>query len=88
MSEGEVRSQKSEVRIKGTRRDAMRGIAAAVLAGPISLQAGQHVHATTATETKAAGGVYKPKALNAHEFETLKMLCSRPAPRPRPGERG
>ena len=33
------------------------------------------MHATTATETKAAGGVYKPKALNAHEFETLKMLC-------------
>jgi len=53
----------------------MRGIAAAMLAGPISLQAGQHVHATTATQTKAAGGIYKPKALNQHEFDTLKMLC-------------
>ncbi len=53
----------------------MRSIAAAMLAGPISLEAGQHVHATTANETKAAGGVYKPKCLNPHEFETLKMLC-------------
>lgn len=53
----------------------MRGIAAAILAGPISLEAGQHVHATTATDAQAAGGVYKPKCLNAHEFETLKLLC-------------
>jgi len=75
MSKGGVRSQKSEDRIKTTRRDAMREIAAAMLAGPISLQAGQHVHATTATQTKAAGGIYKPKALNQHEFDTLKMLC-------------
>jgi gluconate 2-dehydrogenase gamma chain len=75
MFEGEVRSQKTGVRRKATRRQAMGSIATAMLAGPISLQAGQHVHATTATDAKAAGGVYKPKALNAHEFETLRMLC-------------
>src|SRR5258706_9045443 len=58
-----------------TETQALRSIARAMLAGPISLKAGQHVHATTANETKAAGGVYKPKCLNPHEFETLKMLC-------------
>src|SRR5436189_5103054 len=75
MSRTGARSKEPGEKRTATRRDAMRGIAAAMFAGPISLQAGQHVHATTATETKAAGGVYKPKALNAHEFETLKVSC-------------
>ena len=75
MSKEGARSQETGVRRDTTRRDAIRDIAAAMLAGPITLEAGQHVHATTATETKAAGGIYKPKCLNPHEFETLKVLC-------------
>jgi gluconate 2-dehydrogenase gamma chain len=58
-----------------TRRDALQAIAAMALSGPLSLEAAQHVHATTANDAKVAGGVYKPKALTAHEFETLKTLC-------------
>src|SRR6266478_2818932 len=79
MSREEVRSQKSEDRSEraagNTRRQAMQGIAAAMMAGQISLEAAQHVHATTAADTSAAGGVYKPKCLTPHEFDTLKVLC-------------
>jgi hypothetical protein len=45
------------------------------MAGQISLEAAQHVHATTASDTSAAGGVYKPKCLTQHEFDSLKELC-------------
>src|SRR5579864_6597875 len=58
-----------------TRREILRKIAAAALAGPIGAEAAQHVHEATARETAAAGGVYKPRALTAHEFDTLKRLC-------------
>src|SRR5579864_8683518 len=58
-----------------TRREILRKIAAAALAGPIGAEAAQHVHEATARETAAAGGVYKPRALTAHEFDTLKTLC-------------
>src|ERR1700677_1965201 len=43
------------------RREMLARIAAAALAGPLGLE--------------AAGGVYQPKALTQHEFETLKKLC-------------
>jgi len=33
------------------------------------------VHEEVARDTKTTGGVYKPKALTAHEFDTLKTLC-------------
>lgn len=56
-----------------TRRDLLRTIAAAALAGPLTGQQAQHVHEETAKET--ASGAYKPKALTAHEFETLRKLC-------------
>jgi hypothetical protein len=34
----------------------------------------QHVHDAVAQEKSAAGGAYKPKALTAHEYATLKKL--------------
>jgi gluconate 2-dehydrogenase gamma chain len=57
-----------------TRREMLRAIAAAALAGPLSAQQAQHVHEEAAKEA-AAAGVYNPKALTAPEFETLKTLC-------------
>ena len=57
-----------------TRRELLRTIAAAALAGPLSAQQAQHVHEEAAAEA-AAAGVYSPKALTAHEFDTLKTLC-------------
>ena len=58
-----------------TRRELLRTIAAAALAGPLGAQQAQHVHEEAAREAVAAGGVYNPKALTAHEFDTLKALC-------------
>lgn len=57
-----------------SRRQVLAKIAAAVFAGPVGVEAAQHVHATAADEVKATG-VYKPKALTQHEFDTLKALC-------------
>src|SRR5262245_16435617 len=57
-----------------SRRDLLRAIATAALAGPLRAQQAQHVHEEAAKEV-AAGGVYNPKALTAHEFDTLKTLC-------------
>lgn len=57
-----------------TRRDALSAIAAMALAGPLELASAQHVHHAVATETKASG-IYKPKGLTQHEFDTLKTLC-------------
>lgn len=74
MSEQEpVRSQDSEVRIG--RRTVLARIAVAALAGPLEFAAAQHVHQEVAADAKPTGGVYKPKALTQHEFETLKTLC-------------
>ena len=72
----EVRSQKSEVR----RREALARIAALALAGPIEFAAAQHVHQEVAADSKTTGGVYKPKALTQHEFDTLKTLCEMVVP--------
>src|SRR5215831_6292468 len=58
-----------------SRRDLLRAIAAAALAGPLRAQQAQRVHEEAAQEAVAAGGVYNPKALTAHEFDTLKTLC-------------
>ena len=57
-----------------TRRDALAAIAAMALTGSLENAAAQHVHQAVAADTKSAG-VYKPQALTAHEFETLKTLC-------------
>jgi len=58
-----------------TRRDVLSKIAAAAMAGPVGLEAAQHVHEAAAAAANTAGGIYKPKALTQHEFETLKTLC-------------
>lgn len=57
-----------------SRRDALGAIAAMALAGSLEHAEAQHVHQAVAADTKATGA-YKPKALTAHEFETLKALC-------------
>jgi hypothetical protein len=61
--------------IKLTRRETLASIAALALAGPIQMADAQHVHQAAAADAKAAGGVYAPKALTRHEFDTLKVLC-------------
>jgi hypothetical protein len=58
-----------------SRRSVLAQIAAAAMAGPVSLEAAQHVHETAAAAATTAGGLYKPKALTQHEFDTLKTLC-------------
>jgi len=57
------------------RREALFRIATAALTGPLGLEAAQHVHATARADAAAAGGVYYPKAVTQHEFDTLKKLC-------------
>ncbi len=56
-----------------SRRDLLQAIALSITAGPLSLEAAQHVHGL-AMQAKVAG-VYKPKALNAHEYKTLTALA-------------
>jgi gluconate 2-dehydrogenase gamma chain len=59
-----------------SRRDVLTKIAAAALAGPVGLEAAQHVHnEAAAAAATTAGGIYKRKALTQHEFDTLKTLC-------------
>jgi hypothetical protein len=64
--------RESGVRIE--RRTVLAQIAALALAGPIGIAEAQHVHAAAAADTKVAGGIYKPKALTQHEFDTLTKL--------------
>jgi gluconate 2-dehydrogenase gamma chain len=72
MSENEgVRSQEPGVRIE--RRTILAQIAALALTGAVDTASAQHVHEAVA-DAKTAG-VYKPKALTAHEFDTLTTLC-------------
>ena len=56
-----------------SRRDLLRNVALAALAGAVDAEAAQHVHQMAAADAKAAG-VYKPKALTAHEYQTLERL--------------
>jgi hypothetical protein len=53
----------------------LRAIAAAALAGPLQAQQAQHVHEEATKQAAATGGIYNPKALTAHEFDTLNTLC-------------
>src|SRR5438105_15919567 len=57
-----------------TRRDLLRSIALSVSLGGLQAEAAQHVHNMAAAE-KAATGVYKPKAFNDHEFQTMQKLA-------------
>jgi hypothetical protein len=55
------------------RRAVLGQIAAAALAGNIGIAEAQHVHNAAAADAKTTG-VYQPKALTHHEFETLRAL--------------
>jgi hypothetical protein len=57
-----------------SRRDLLQSIALSVTAGGLTPAAAQHVHSLAADE-KVATGVYKPKALNPHEYKTLEKLA-------------
>jgi gluconate 2-dehydrogenase gamma chain len=57
-----------------SRRDLLRVIGTTVLAaGTVDAAGAQQVHRMT-TKARAAAGVYKPKALTAHEYATLERL--------------
>jgi gluconate 2-dehydrogenase gamma chain len=57
-----------------SRRDLLQSIALSVTLGGLSPAAAQHVHSLAADE-KASTGVYKAKALNPHEYQTLEKLA-------------
>jgi gluconate 2-dehydrogenase gamma chain len=58
-----------------SRRKVLRDVAASALLAPLSAEAAQHVHEAAADAKKATGGLYRPKALTSHEFETLQTLA-------------
>jgi gluconate 2-dehydrogenase gamma chain len=57
-----------------SRRDLLQSIALSVTLGGLSPAAAQHVH-SLAAEEKTSTGVYKAKALNPHEYQTLDKLA-------------
>jgi gluconate 2-dehydrogenase gamma chain len=57
-----------------SRRDLLQSIALSITLGGLSPAAAQHVHNVAADE-KASTGVYKAKALNPHEYQTLEKLA-------------
>jgi len=60
---------------EATRRQIIRQLALGITSlGVLDLEAAQHVHQATAGE-KASSGSYKPKALTAHEFSTVRRLA-------------
>lgn len=73
--------------MESTRREILRKAAAAALLGQMSAEAMQHVHEHAAEAKKATAGVYKPKALNAHEYQTVTKLADLIMP-PEGGEPG
>ena len=58
-----------------SRRTLLAQIAALAIAGDMSVADAQHVHEAAAEATKATAGVYRPKALTQHEFDTLRKLA-------------
>jgi hypothetical protein len=58
-----------------TRREVLRNIAMAVTFAGIPADAAQHVHTAAAEAKTAAGGTYKPKLFNPHEYATVKRLA-------------
>lgn len=58
-----------------TRRDLLRNAAIAASLGAIPAEAAQHVHQAASEDKQAAGGVYKPKLFNAHEYKTIQRLA-------------
>lgn len=58
-----------------SRREILAKISAAAMVGTVSLEGAQHVHEEAQAAAASTGGVYRPKALTQHEFDTLKTLC-------------
>ena len=58
-----------------SRRDVLKHVALCALAGGVSFAQAQHVHHAAAQAAQASGGTYKPKALTAAEYATLRRLC-------------
>jgi hypothetical protein len=58
-----------------SRREILRNVAVSITLGGFSAAQGQHVHEIAADDATTAGGVYKPKLFNAHEWATLRRLC-------------
>lgn len=58
-----------------SRRTLLRNVAVAALAGGVAVADAQHVHDVSAADATKAGGVYKPKLFNAHEWASLRRLC-------------
>ncbi len=74
MSKKVTRGQRPEASL--SRRTVLGQIAFAAMAGQMGVAEAQHVHQeTAAAAAKSAGGVYKPKALTQHEFDTLRHLA-------------
>src|SRR5688572_2041176 len=63
-----------------SRREMVRAAAIAVTVTGLDVEAAQHVHNTAAEEKKTAGGVYRPKLFNAHEYKTLSSLAETSIP--------
>lgn len=57
-----------------TRRELLKSIALATLAGSVPAEAAQHVH-QAASEAKKAPGGYQPKAFTAAEFKSVQVLA-------------
>jgi len=57
-----------------SRRDLLHSIALSVTLGGLAPAAAQHVHSVAADE-RASTGVYKAKALNPHEYQTLEKIA-------------
>ena len=59
-----------------TRRDLVKiALSVTGAGGAIDTLSAQHVHNMAAAEKTANGGMYKPKAFNAHEYATLQRLA-------------
>ncbi len=58
-----------------SRRNLLRNLAATAMAGSISVADAQHVHQMSADDAQKTGGVYRPKAFNPHEWDTLRRMC-------------
>jgi gluconate 2-dehydrogenase gamma chain len=57
-----------------SRRRMLQQAALGAFSGILSAEAAQHVHHAVAQEKRAAGGPYRPKYFNAHEWRTLARL--------------
>src|SRR5262245_44919659 len=60
---------------KYSRRDLLRDLSLAVAGEQVlSAQSAEHVHQQVSQQKSAQKGTYRPKALTAHEYDTLKRL--------------